>query len=263
MCHRASFRSPWTEPGHVASSLPRMPSRASEPHGIRRPGEQLRRCQSAWAPCKGGSRMKLSRRSFAAGALIGATALRPAQAAGWAEHFLADTEGLENIVPAVETYVYGYSLITMEMTRRVMTNVAAAEGSHAPMGQFVRMREYPTAASVTSPRRMPIPSTRPRGSSRQGTLGAEPARHEGALLPVSDAGRLDQRVPGAGNPHHRYRRPDLRHHRSGLERHFAAGREGVQVANRLVWILGRIYCTGTPEDYAAVHAFRMRARWCR
>ena len=24
----------------------------------------------------------------------------------------------------------------------------------------------------------------------------------------------------------------------------------------MVWILGRIYCTGTPEDYAAVHALQ-------
>ena len=24
----------------------------------------------------------------------------------------------------------------------------------------------------------------------------------------------------------------------------------------MVWMLGRIYCTGTPEDYAAVHALQ-------
>ena len=24
----------------------------------------------------------------------------------------------------------------------------------------------------------------------------------------------------------------------------------------MVWILGRIYCTGTPEDYKAVHALQ-------
>jgi hypothetical protein len=41
----------------------------------------------------------------------------------------------------------------MEQTRRVMTNVAAPEGTRAPMGHFVRMREYPTAAfrDVTAP----------------------------------------------------------------------------------------------------------------
>ena len=53
----------------------------------------------------------------------------------------------------VDAYVYGYPLVTMEMTRRVMTNVVKPEGTRAPMGQFVRMREYPTAAfrDVTAP----------------------------------------------------------------------------------------------------------------
>ena len=54
---------------------------------------------------------------------------------------------------AAEAYVYGYPLVTMEMTRRVMTNVEKPAGSRAPMGQFVRLREYPTAAyrDVTAP----------------------------------------------------------------------------------------------------------------
>ncbi|HMP05446.1 MAG TPA: hypothetical protein PJ982_03770, partial [Lacipirellulaceae bacterium] len=47
---------------------------------------------------------------------------------------------------AVEAYIYGYPLITMEMTRRVLTNVAQAEGTRAPMGHLIRLREYPTAA---------------------------------------------------------------------------------------------------------------------
>src|SRR5208282_1226013 len=46
----------------------------------------------------------------------------------------------------VKAYVYGYPLVTMEMTRRVMTNVAEDDGMHAPMGQFAKMRTYPTAA---------------------------------------------------------------------------------------------------------------------
>ena len=46
----------------------------------------------------------------------------------------------------VEAYIYGYPLVTMEMTRRVMTNVAEPKGTRGPMGQFVKMREYPTAA---------------------------------------------------------------------------------------------------------------------
>jgi hypothetical protein len=39
------------------------------------------------------------------------------------------------------------------MTRRVVTNVAKPEGTHAPMGQLVRMRAYPDASyrDVTAP----------------------------------------------------------------------------------------------------------------
>ncbi len=53
----------------------------------------------------------------------------------------------EAMAIGVDAYIYGYPLVTMEMTRRVMTNVEKPEGTRAPMGQFVRMRAYPTAAS--------------------------------------------------------------------------------------------------------------------
>ena len=46
-------------------------------------------------------------------------------------------EGLEDFWLATDAYVYGYPLMTMEMTRRVMTNVAAVEG---PAGRWARLR---------------------------------------------------------------------------------------------------------------------------
>ena len=41
----------------------------------------------------------------------------------------------------------------MEMTRRVITNVTKPEGTRAPMGQLIKLREYPNAAfkDVTAP----------------------------------------------------------------------------------------------------------------
>ena len=44
-------------------------------------------------------------------------------------------------------------LVTMDMTRRVMTNVATAEGNRGPMGQLIKAREYPNASfrDVTAP----------------------------------------------------------------------------------------------------------------
>src|SRR5262245_20951414 len=54
---------------------------------------------------------------------------------------------------AIDAYIYGYPLVTMEYTRRAITNVEKVEGTHAPMGQLARLREYPTPAfkAVTAP----------------------------------------------------------------------------------------------------------------
>ncbi len=46
---------------------------------------------------------------------------------------------------AVDAYLYGLSLVTMDMTRKQTTNVDSAGPTRAPMGQLVRMRTYPTA----------------------------------------------------------------------------------------------------------------------
>ena len=54
---------------------------------------------------------------------------------------------------AVEAYVYAYPLVTVELTRRRLTNVVASDGTKAPMGQFARLRKYPDASyrDVTAP----------------------------------------------------------------------------------------------------------------
>ena len=46
-----------------------------------------------------------------------------------------------------EAYIYGYPLVTMELARRVVTNVREPEESRAPMGQFARLRRFPDASS--------------------------------------------------------------------------------------------------------------------
>jgi len=54
---------------------------------------------------------------------------------------------------AEDVYIYRYPLVTMEMTRRVMTNVREPEATRAPMGHLLRLRTYPTAEfkDVTAP----------------------------------------------------------------------------------------------------------------
>ena len=50
---------------------------------------------------------------------------------------------------ATDAYIYGYPLVTMDITRKQMTNVAVPNQGHAPMGQLVKMRTYPNASYRT------------------------------------------------------------------------------------------------------------------
>src|SRR6476620_6137155 len=62
-------------------------------------------------------------------------------------------EGSDAFALAVEAYTFGYPLVTMEMTRRVITNVVEPKGTKGPMGQLIKLREYPNASfrDVTAP----------------------------------------------------------------------------------------------------------------
>lgn len=62
-------------------------------------------------------------------------------------------EGAEDFRAASDAYVYGYPLVTMEMTRRVITNLAKVEGTRGPMGQIIKLRAYPDASfrDITAP----------------------------------------------------------------------------------------------------------------
>lgn len=97
--------------------------------------------------------MRISRRAAAIGGLSLLGTAAAVRAAGPGEGLLGAVEGLEPFWNATDAYIYGYPLVTMEFTRRIMTNVAAPAGNRGPMGQFVRAREYPDASfrDVTAP----------------------------------------------------------------------------------------------------------------
>ena len=43
----------------------------------------------------------------------------------------------------IQAYIFGYPLVTLEMTRRVMTNTVDMVGMRSPMGQFAHARQFP------------------------------------------------------------------------------------------------------------------------
>jgi len=61
------------------------------------------------------------------------------------------TSSAESISPqeahaiGVEAYLYFYPLVTMDITRKQLTNVERAEGLNAPMNTFANIPAYPTA----------------------------------------------------------------------------------------------------------------------
>ena len=98
--------------------------------------------------------MKLTRRAATLGSLglLAAGGLAPRAFA--IDGPVTDlVEGAEDFRAASDAYVYGYPLVTMEITRRVITNVAQPVGTRGPMGQIIKLRAYPDASfrDVTAP----------------------------------------------------------------------------------------------------------------
>jgi len=155
---------------------------------------------------------------------------------------------------AKDAYVYGYPLITMEMTRRVMTNVNAPEGTRAPMGHWVRMRAYPTAAfrDVTAPNADTLYTTTWLEVGKEPWVLSLPDAHDRYyLFPMLDAWTDVFQVPGkrtTGTGPQKYAITG-----PGWKGKLPEGVKEYKSPTSIVWLLGRIYCTGTTEDYAAVH----------
>ena len=155
---------------------------------------------------------------------------------------------------AEEAYIYGYSLITMEMTRRVMTNVRELKGTRAPMGHLIRIREYPTAAfsDVTAPNADTLYTTAWIDVGKEPwVLSLPDANDRYYLFPMLDGWTEVFQVPGkrtTGTGPQKYAITG-----PGWQGTLPEGVKEYKSPTSMVWLLGRIYCTGTPEDYAAVH----------
>jgi hypothetical protein len=174
------------------------------------------------------------------------------------EGFLArGIEGLDEFWVASDAYIYGYPLVTMEMTRRVITNVGKAEGTRAPMGQLIKLREYPNASfkDVTAPNADTLYTTAFLDVGKEPWVVSIPdMKGRYFLFPMLDGWTTVFQVPGkrttgTGAQTYAITAP-------GWRGTLPAGVKQYKSPTSIVWLLGRIYCTGTPEDYAAVHALQ-------
>ncbi|MFN7777573.1 MAG: DUF1254 domain-containing protein [Betaproteobacteria bacterium] len=160
----------------------------------------------------------------------------------------------EALALATEAYVYAYPLVTMEYTRRVMTNVAAPEGTRGPMGQFVRARTYPNAQfrDVTAPNADTLYTTTWLDVSKEPwVLSIPDMKGRYFLFPMLDGFTNVFQVPGSRTTGTKAQKYAITG--PGWSGTLPEGVVEYKSPTALVWILGRIYSSGTPEDYKAVH----------
>src|SRR5271166_3890190 len=155
---------------------------------------------------------------------------------------------------AVEAYIYAYPLVTTDLTRRRLTNVVAPEGTQAPMGQFARLRTYPDASyrDVTAPNADTLYTYAYFDVSKQPWVINIPdlkGRYEvfslfdGWTTVFGDPGKRTtgtgaQTIAITGPGWSGTLPPEVKEYKSGTE---------------IALFNGKIYCTGTPEDYKQVH----------
>ena len=169
----------------------------------------------------------------------------------------ADAKSLEAREIAIEGYIYAYPLVTMELTRRSMTNVEKPEATRAPMGQFLRIRTYPPVDdhAVTAPNADTLYTIAWLDVSKEPWVVSIPdMRGRFFLFPMLDGWTNvfedpGKRTTGTGPQKYAITGP-------GWSGDLPKGVTQYKSPTGIVWVLGRIYCTGTPEDYKAVHALQ-------
>jgi hypothetical protein len=157
-------------------------------------------------------------------------------------------------VIGTEAYIYGYPLVTMEMTRRVMTNASVPTGTHAPMGQFAHLRTYPDASfhDVTAPNADTLYSVAWLDLSGEPyVLSLPDMKGRYFLFPILDAWTNVLADPGkrtTGTQPQKYVIVG-----PGWQGPLPKDMKELRSPTNLAWIIGRTYSTGTKDDLKKVH----------
>ena len=134
---------------------------------------------------------------------------------------------------ATDAYIYGYPLVTMDMTRKQFTNVAAADAAHAPMGQILKFRTYPAVDNhaVTAPNADTLYTSAWLDVSKEPWILSVPDMGDRYyLLPMLDGWTDVFQVPGKRTTGDKA--AEVRHHRTGLVGHAARRCNRIQVSHR-------------------------------
>ena len=166
---------------------------------------------------------------------------------------------------ASEAFIYFYPLITMDVTRKQLTNVAKSEGLAAPVNQFANIRTYPAAdvKAVVRPNFDTLYSSAWLDVTKEPVIVSVPdTKGRYYLLPMLDMwtdvfASPGWRTTGTGAQNFLLAsptwRPEMRDNLESLG--LPAGTQRIDAPTPQVWIIGRTKTDG-PSDYAAVHAIQ-------
>lgn len=173
---------------------------------------------------------------------------------GGAAHALTIDEAKKT---ALDAYLYGYSLITTEVTRVQMTNVAAVDGLHAPMGQFINVKRYPPAdfRGVSAPNADTLYSLAWMDLDKEPWVFSHPDMGDRFFLfPTYDLWMPVVASPGARTTGGAA--ANILISGPGWTGAVPEGMTEIKVPTRYVLILGRTYADGSDADYAKVNALQ-------
>jgi len=182
---------------------------------------------------------------------LGAMAALPMAAAG-AEP--SSPGALEAIGIAVDAYIYGYPLVTFDTVRKQQTNVAKPDAEHAPMGQMIKMRSYPAVDNhcCAAPNADTLYTEVWLDVSKEPwVFGIPDMGDRYYIMPMLDGWSEVFEVAGSRTTGGKAQTYAITG--PGWSGTLPQGVTQAKSPTGMVWILGRIYCTGTPEDYKAVH----------
>jgi len=164
---------------------------------------------------------------------------------------------------AMDAYVYGYSLMTTEVTRVQMTHTAAVNTKElkAPMGQFVNVPRYPPAdyRGISAPNADTLYSiTWIDVSEPQVFSHSAMPNNRFYMFPMYNLWMVDfaskgSRTAGQGAANYLLTRSDWKGE-------VPKGMVHVPVETRYMVILGRTYANGTEADYKAVNGLQAQLK---
>ncbi len=157
---------------------------------------------------------------------------------------------------ATDAYIYGYSLVTTDVTRVQMSNVAKADALHAPINQFQNIKRYPPASyrGVSAPNADTLYSlawldlSQPIVFSHP-AMGKRYYLFEMVDLWMNVLESPSARTAGGQAQSYLITGP-------GWSGKVPKGMKQISVATRYLVILGRTYADGSERDYKAVNALQ-------